>query len=231
VKDQVFSGRDVAAAVDAAGRALGLAPQSLRYVVLDAGQAPSSAHGGSPARIAVLLDRAAAGGPPGPRVISPTARQEPRAGVRAVVRALAEAAEIDVDVQIDEEPDALVVRLSGSADEFFLEDDGAVLRAIEHLLQRMYARELHPRRLAVECGSFREMRTEALRQQALELAREVRRDGVARTTETLNAFERRLVHLALSAEEGIRTYSVGEEGERRVTVAVAEPSSTSGSSE
>jgi spoIIIJ-associated protein len=229
VRDQIFSGRDVAAAVDAAGRALGLAPQALRYVVLDAGQAPSPAHGGTPARIAVLLDRPGTG-PGGPRIVAPSVRPEPRAGIRAVVRALAEAAEIDVDVQIEDEPEALVVRLGGAGEGFFLEADGAVLRALEHLLQRMYARDLHPRRLVLECGAFREMRSEGLRQQALSLARDVRRDGVARTTETLNAYERRIVHLALSEQEGIRTYSVGEEGERRVTVALAEPP-TSGSSE
>jgi spoIIIJ-associated protein len=40
--------------------------------------------------------------------------------------------------------------------------------------------------------------------------------------EPLNAYERRLVHVALQGEPGITTYSVGEGAGRRVTVAPAD---------
>ena len=37
----------------------------------------------------------------------------------------------------------------------------------------------------------------------------------------LNSYERRVVHMALAGEPGIRTSSVGEGAERRLTVAPA----------
>jgi spoIIIJ-associated protein len=62
-----------------------------------------------------------------------------------------------------------------------------------------------------------------LSEQAHALAAEVRADGKPRTTTPLNAYERRLIHVALSQVEGVVTYSVGEGADRRVTVAPAPP--------
>ena len=80
-------------------------------------------------------------------------------------------------------------------------------------------RALEPRRLVVACEGYRTERDEALRRTARELAAAVRQDGVPRTTRPLNSYERRVVHVTLTGEPGVRTYSVGEEGNRRVTVA------------
>ncbi len=77
--------------------------------------------------------------------------------------------------------------------------------------------------LRLECEGFRERRDAGPARPALTLATAVREDGVARTTGPLNAYERRVVHVALSQVEGVVTYSVGEGSDRRVTVAPAPP--------
>ncbi len=55
-----------------------------------------------------------------------------------------------------------------------------------------------------------------------------RADGQARTLEPMNAYERRIVHLALQHEPGLTTHSVGEGHERRVRI---EPSAEGGAGE
>ena len=218
MKDQVFSGRDVEEALAAASQALGVPRASLHYVVLEAGATSGRGLTAQPARVAVLMDRGAA--PPVPPADpGPRAEKDPRAGVRAIVRAIAEAAGLEVAAEIEEAPEALTVRIEGKDVAFFLDDDADVLEGLDHLLQRMYQRALDPRRLIVTCEGYRVERDEGLRRTAQELAAAVRRDGVPRTTRPLNSYERRVVHVALAAEPGIRTYSVGEEGNRRVTVA------------
>jgi spoIIIJ-associated protein len=218
VKDQVFSGRDVEEALAAASQALGVPREGLHYVVLDAGATSGRGLTAQPARVAVLMDRTAPP-PPAPPAAGPRAEKDPRAGVRAVVRAIAEAAGVEAAAEIEETPDTLTVRIEGKDVAFFLDDDADVLEGLDHLLQRMYQRALEPRRLVVTCEGHRVERDEGLRQTAQELAEAVRRDGVPRTTRALNSYERRVVHVTLAAEPGIRTYSVGEEGNRRVTVA------------
>jgi spoIIIJ-associated protein len=219
VKDRVFSGRDVADALAAAGQALGVPADALRYVVLEAGRPGGLGVSPTPARIAVLLDGAPA--PPSREAAPPRPAGDPRAGIRAVVRALGEAAGIDLAAEIEEGEDALRVRLGGSDRGFFLEEGGEVLRATEHLLIRMFARDVAPRGIRVDCEGYREQREEALRAQALELAAAVTADGKTRTIPALNAYERRIVHLALAEVKGVVTYSVGEGGDRQVTVAPA----------
>lgn len=218
MKDQVFSGRDVEEALAAASQALGIPREDLRYVVLDPGASSGRGLTAQPARVAVLMDRDA---PSRPAPTAPAARpaRDPRGGPRAIVRAIAEAAGLDVAAEIEETEDTLTVRIEGGDVAFFLDDDADVLEGLDHLLQRMYQRALEPRRLVVTCEGYRVERDEGLRRTAQELAAAVRRDGVPRTTRPLNSYERRVVHVALAEEPGIRTYSVGEEGNRRVTVA------------
>jgi spoIIIJ-associated protein len=138
-----------------------------------------------------------------------------------VVRALGEAASLQLEVEIEEGEEALRVLLGGGDRYFFLEEDGAVLRAVEHLLLRMFARDVAPLGIVVECEGYRELRDEALRAQARDLAAAVATDGKPRTSPALNSYERRIVHLALAEVEGVVTFSVGEGGDRRVTVAPA----------
>jgi spoIIIJ-associated protein len=218
MKDQVFSGRSVEEALAAASQALGIPRPRLRYVVLEAGTPAGRGLEAQPARVAVLMDREAPAPEP-PAAAAARAERDPRAGTRAIVRAIAEAAGIEVAAETDDTPEALTIRLEGPDVAFFLEDDADVLEGLDHLLQRMYQRGLEPRRLIVTCEGYRVERDEGLRRTALELAAAVRRDGTPRTTRPLNSYERRVVHVTLSGEPGIRTYSVGEEGNRRVTVA------------
>lgn len=216
MKDRVFSGPSVDEAVAVASRSLGLSPGALRYVVLDPGSPARLGVSATPTRIAVLADE--------PRAAAPTetrpAAEAPRAGVRRVLGAIVEAAGLDLAIEMEERDEALLVRFSGAGRTFFFGGQGEVLRAVEHLLQRISARD-QARRLKVECEGYREHRDAELQARARELATAVRRDGRPQTTGPLNSYERRVVHLALSGEAGVTTYSLGEGSERRVMIAPA----------
>ncbi|PYQ50301.1 MAG: hypothetical protein DMF78_16070 [Acidobacteria bacterium] len=238
MSDPVFTGQDVADAVASAARSLGLEAARLRYVVLDSGRPGGLGVSASPARIAVLLERR----PPGEiraatRAAAPPRHDEQpaaprtgdaRPGIRALVRALAEAAGVDLGAEIEEGPDGLLVRLQGPGCALLLEEDGEVFRALEHVLQRAFRSRLESGRLAVECEGFRSHRDGRLRERALEMARAVQADGKARRTEPLNSYERRIVHMVVSELPGLETYSVGEGADRRVTIAVRSSASEPG---
>ena len=225
MKDHVFSGADLPEALALAAANLGLPLAELRYVVLEVGAPGGRGLSPTPARIAVLLHgepapgagptRAAQGAP------APAAAQDPSAGIRETIRAIAEAGGLAVTAEIEDGPEAVLVHLRGDDRAFFLEPDGQaeVLRATEHLLLRLYGAALQPRALRLTGEGFRERRDEALAAEARRVAEAVRGDGTARTMPPLNAYERRVVHMALQGEPGITTASSGEGAERRLTVA------------
>lgn len=225
MKDPAFSGRDVQEALQAAATGLGLPVSALRYVVLDAGSAGGRGVKPSPARIAVLLEASSGRRPAELRATEPGPHGDPRAAVRGLMRTLTEAAGLDLSVEMASERSSLEVRLAGPDVGFVLGEDGegVVLRALEHLLQRAFATAGGEEPLRLECEGFRDRRDRALTEKALALAAAVREDGQARTTDPLNAYERRVVHLALTGVEGVVTYSVGEGSDRRVTVAPPPP--------
>jgi len=234
MKDRVFSGVDVGDAVAMAAANLGLPKAELRYVVLDAGSPGGRGLSPTPARIAVML-----GGGPGPsadgpeaddaapeRAPQPSSGPDARAGLVETIRVVAEAGGLEVHAELEEAEEALWVRLIGKDREFFLEPSGRaeVLQATEHLLLRLYGAKLQPRAVRLTGDGFRERRDEALAAEARRLADEVRASGEPRTMPRLNAYERRIVHMALAGEPGIRTSSSGEGAERRLTVAPADGS-------
>jgi spoIIIJ-associated protein len=238
MSDRVFSGRDVTEALGMAAQALGLPPERLRYVVLDAGTSGGLGLKPTPARVAVLLGSASPTIPAPPSRPTPssalsvaptteTPREKPQGAedlvseVEELVAALARTAEVDLQARATLSTDALLVELAGRDVASFLLGPGepAVAEAIEHLLHGMFAHRVAPRRLRVECAGQRERREEKLRTKALELAAAVLEDGKLRTTDPLNAYERRLVHMAVSEQPGVITYSVGGGADRRVTIA------------
>jgi spoIIIJ-associated protein len=210
-------------ALAAASRELGLPLPALRYVVLQRGSRARLGLGATPARIAVLLDDddPPAGGRlgGGPDAESPGG-SDTEAEIRRVVEAILAGGELDLKMEVESAADAIVVRLAGPDRGFFYGEEGEVLRAVEHLLQRIAARGGGPRRrVLVECEGYRERRDQALRAEARALAAAVKASGEPRTTRPLNSYERRIVHLALAGEETISTFSVGEGEDRRVTIA------------
>jgi len=235
MSDRAFTGRDVADAVAQAARALGVPAERLRYVVLEAGRAGAHGMGDTPARIAVLVQGRGAPGadhrePPASEVRAGEDRGNRAVGhaglaptVRALVRSLAETAGVDLAAELEETDETLTVRLDGPGCALLLEEEGGVLQALEYVLQRVAARPGPRPRLVVTCPGYRETRDDSLRAEARALAQAVKADGRPRESRPLNSYERRIVHMVVSEEPGLRTFSVGEGADRRVTVAPAEP--------
>jgi len=233
MKDRVFSGSDVSEALALAAANLGLPLAELRYVVLEAGTPGGRGLKPTPARIAVLLQEAQPAGParaggqtedrPGSRVAPKAPVEDPLAGIESTIRAIAAAGGLDVSPEVEPGPETVLVQLRGEDRGFFLEPDGRaeVLRATEHLLLRLYGASLKPLGLRLTGEGFRERRDQALVAEARRVAETVRQDGRARVMGALNAYERRVVHVALQDEPGVATSSSGEGADRRLTVAPA----------
>ncbi len=96
---------------------------------------------------------------------------------------------------------------------------GENLRAFGFLVNSMLGRIAQRGvRVLVDVNSYRKGREDKLSELALSAAESVGETHEPVTLEAMPAHERRLVHIALSEDENVRTYSVGEGKERRVVI-------------
>ncbi len=97
---------------------------------------------------------------------------------------------------------------------------GETLHALEHLVNRIVHRDPNERgRVTVDVGGYRSRRDDQLKSQAKSMARQVKETGREVSTDPLYSPDRRVIHLALTEETGIRTYTVGDGLYKSVVVA------------
>ncbi len=100
---------------------------------------------------------------------------------------------------------------------------GEVLNATQYLLNIMISQKLKSGvRLTLDAKDYRQRRETALNRYAEQIATEVVNRKEEAVLDPLPAFERRIIHKALSEMAGVTTYSEGEEPNRRVVIAPAE---------
>lgn len=100
---------------------------------------------------------------------------------------------------------------------------GRTLEALQLLLSSLVNRQLgfhFP--VTVDIEGYRERRRNAVTSQAVRAAARVKKTGREVALSPMNAYERRLVHLALRDDEEVTTVSEGEDPDRRVVVLPAE---------
>ena len=101
---------------------------------------------------------------------------------------------------------------------------GETLSALQYLLNVTVSGRYEGEHVfGLDIDEYRRRREQTLVEMAHRIAAEVRETGDVITLEPMSAAERRIIHLALQEEEGVRTESVGRGADRQVEVMPAEP--------
>jgi spoIIIJ-associated protein len=113
----------------------------------------------------------------------------------------------------------IVVNFDGPDKPLLLERNGELLKALEHIAIRWL--RLEPQlynQVRFDCGNFRASRIAELKLSAEVAAERVRQTREPFRFQPMPARERRIVHLALKDQAGVRTTSEGEGPMRQVVV-------------
>ena len=96
---------------------------------------------------------------------------------------------------------------------------GQTLDAIQYLTNLVANKEVHRRcQIVVDVENYRSRREETLIQLAHRLGAKVRRTRQKIALEPMNAFERKIIHVALQNEKHIKTDSEGQEPYRHIVI-------------
>ena len=121
-----------------------------------------------------------------------------------------------------------VVDFKGADADLLLEKNAALLDALEFVVLRAVRVDDHlSGKIVFDCQGWRQVRAEELKLTASMAARQVIETGSPFSLNPMNPRERRIVHLALKDQAGIRTLSEGSGQLRKVVIFPAAPSSSS----
>jgi spoIIIJ-associated protein len=118
-----------------------------------------------------------------------------------------------------EDGNTLVLDLRGNDLGFLIGRKGETLAALQHIVRLIVNKEVRQRvNLLVDIGGYKSRRENALRKLALRVADQVTRRHRRIALEPMNAYERRIIHMALRNHPTVTTESVGERDRRKVTI-------------
>lgn len=127
----------------------------------------------------------------------------------------------DIDLDVDGERAAVSIIGEGELTTL-VGEDGAVLNALQELTRLAVAMETGRRsRLILDIAGYRAGRREELTELGRTTAAEVIATGEPIRLGAMNPFERKVVHDAVAAIDGVTSASEGEEPRRRVIVSPA----------
>jgi spoIIIJ-associated protein len=146
--------------------------------------------------------------------------EAPEARVQELLERIADAAGIEVTVDVREGADGLIAEYRGDEVGLLIGHHGQTIDAIQHLAYRFaMTGDADRKPVVVDAAGYRERRAVALRAAADQAAKAAINHRRAVPLEAMSAMERKVIHEYLKGRHDVETYSEGQEPSRRLVVA------------
>jgi len=125
----------------------------------------------------------------------------------------------DAEIHVEKTGDRYLLNVQGGNPGVLIGKKGQTLEAIQYLVEKIVNRHSDKRiRIQVDVEGYLENRRSNLRSLAKRLADKTKQNGKPSTLGQMNAHDRRIVHLTLKDDTGIRTQSIGEGFYRKLVI-------------
>jgi spoIIIJ-associated protein len=127
----------------------------------------------------------------------------------------------DVEIDTEETEDSVLIQIHGRDSGIIIGRRGETLDSLQYLTSLVVNRGSdNYKRVTIDIENYRQKREETLVKLAEKLAGKVMRYKKSVTLEPMNPYERRIIHSSLQNNRNIKTYSVGDEPNRKVVIAL-----------
>ena len=150
---------------------------------------------------------------------SPKFRERSAEVIADFCREVISSLHVDLDLDVKEEGGILSINFTGPDRSFLLSNSASLLNSIEYLLDRVFRTDKEDAPgIFVDSDKYRQHREAELILLAQMASQKVISFGKPLSLQPMIPRERRIVHLALSGIEGVRTQSNGEGDNRSITI-------------
>lgn len=129
---------------------------------------------------------------------------------RDVLQHIIDCITTDTTISIERDEDRILLRVKGNDPALLIGKHGQTLEAIQYLVEKIINKNSEQRiRIQVDVDGYLENRQASLQKLVGRLAKKAKKTGKPVTIGQMNAYDRRIVHLALKDDSGVRTKSIG----------------------
>ena len=127
--------------------------------------------------------------------------------------------DFQVSMSVRKEKELIIFEICGKNTGLLIGRKGQTLEALQHLIDRIINKDENIKfNVIIDIEGYRKKREEALIKLADRMAKKVKNTGTSTATPLMNPKERRVVHIALSEDEEVRTVSRGNGPMKRVII-------------
>ena len=207
-----FSGKTVDEAVETGLKELGLLKEDVEITVLEEGK--KKLFGYVKARVQISYEET-------PAEAGQVSVEGKTDGERAVefLEGLFDIMNLTAAIELVKEEEKIIINVTAANSNAVIGKRGAVLDAVQTLAGAVANTGRNDyKRVVVDCEDYREKREETLKKLADNLASKAIRLGRKIRLEPMNAYERRIIHAALSERDDVSTKSEGKEPNRYLVI-------------
>ncbi len=146
-------------------------------------------------------------------------KREVKDYIKKLIKTLLKDMGFDVEIEITVNNNTPTYRLYSTNDALLIGKDGKNLKALTTVVNAILTKEINSNyRFLIDVSDYKEKNDRRVERLAKKLAREVRETKVEVKMDSMNSYQRRLVHNILNNNKYVYTESVGEEPNRCVVI-------------
>ncbi len=203
IREVIMTGETVELAIEAGCKELGLETHEAQFEIIDMPVKKTlGLFGGNPAKVRVYVESS-----PAEAAID---------YLKSILRAMGAG---QVEITHEENESGAVLTIDGDGLGFIIGRHGETLDALQYL-SGLVANHVDNNyyRITLNMGNYREKREKTLESLATKMAGKALKYGRNQKLEPMNPYERRIIHTAVQAVEGAKSWSEGEDQNRHVVI-------------
>lgn len=123
------------------------------------------------------------------------------------------------DIRVETGPDRILYNIEGGEAGVLIGKRGQTLEAIQYIVEKIVNRQSENRiRIQIDVEGYLNNRRENLQSLARKLSEKAKSTGKPATIAQMNAHDRRIIHLTLKNDQGVRTQSIGDGFYRKLVI-------------
>jgi spoIIIJ-associated protein len=143
--------------------------------------------------------------------------------VEEFLSGLIDAFGLEGEVAVSVEEDVVIASITGEQTEALVGPRGSVMEAVHEITKTVLHRQfIDTARVRIDSAGYAERRRQALTIYAQQLIDQVLAEGGEIMLEPMSAADRKVIHDAVGARQGVESYSEGEPPRRFVVIAVTD---------